>query len=158
MRFLRFTLLAIIFSTAALWVAAACRPFILVRWHYVITLGDGGLIAVRWPDYMEPSYAEADGMFTADPKSWNFFIRSLRAQPMGQRIRFWPILAATIPTWIILHRLNRSRRIQRKRELDGACQSCGYDLTGNVSRICPECGAAMSAPLAPGKENDVQCF
>jgi len=23
---------------------------------------------------------------------------------------------------------------------DGHCQSCGYDLTGNVSGVCPECG------------------
>lgn len=22
----------------------------------------------------------------------------------------------------------------------GHCQSCGYDLTGNTSRVCPECG------------------
>jgi hypothetical protein len=26
------------------------------------------------------------------------------------------------------------------------CTCCGYDLTGNVSRVCPECGA----PLATG--------
>jgi hypothetical protein len=24
----------------------------------------------------------------------------------------------------------------------GVCQSCGYDLTGNVSGVCPECGRA----------------
>jgi hypothetical protein len=23
----------------------------------------------------------------------------------------------------------------------GLCRTCGYDLTGNVSRTCPECGA-----------------
>jgi uncharacterized RDD family membrane protein YckC len=26
-----------------------------------------------------------------------------------------------------------------------ACQGCGYDLRGNVSGICPECGKALSA-------------
>jgi hypothetical protein len=25
------------------------------------------------------------------------------------------------------------------------CQQCGYDLTGNLSGICPECGTAMAA-------------
>ncbi|MHC4090717.1 MAG: hypothetical protein ACYSVY_10655 [Planctomycetota bacterium] len=25
----------------------------------------------------------------------------------------------------------------------GCCQGCGYDLTGNVSGVCPECGAAV---------------
>jgi len=26
------------------------------------------------------------------------------------------------------------------RSLDGCCKKCGYNLTGNVSGICPECG------------------
>jgi hypothetical protein len=26
----------------------------------------------------------------------------------------------------------------------GLCDGCGYDLTGNVSGICPECGLAIS--------------
>src|SRR5687767_5120276 len=34
-----------------------------------------------------------------------------------------------------LDRIYRSRRMQ-------FCYDCGYDLTGNVSGICPECGAA----------------
>lgn len=25
----------------------------------------------------------------------------------------------------------------------GMCQSCGYNLTGNVSGVCPECGVAI---------------
>jgi hypothetical protein len=28
-------------------------------------------------------------------------------------------------------------------ELPGHCSRCGYDLTGNVSGNCPECGAAL---------------
>ncbi len=31
----------------------------------------------------------------------------------------------------------------------GHCQKCGYDLTGNVSGVCPECGAKVDAPPAP---------
>lgn len=27
----------------------------------------------------------------------------------------------------------------------GVCAGCGYDLTGNVSGVCPECGASVSA-------------
>ena len=29
----------------------------------------------------------------------------------------------------------------RSRRHRGACQSCGYDLTGNTTGKCPECGA-----------------
>ncbi len=35
-------------------------------------------------------------------------------------------------------------------ELDRACLSCGYDLTGNTSGTCPECGSPVpSSPATP---------
>lgn len=30
-------------------------------------------------------------------------------------------------------------------ELPGVCRGCGYDLTGNASGTCPECGTAATA-------------
>ena len=38
----------------------------------------------------------------------------------------------------------RARVARRSRA--GACKPCGHDLTGNVSGVCPECGAAARAP------------
>jgi hypothetical protein len=35
----------------------------------------------------------------------------------------------------------RRRRLPRS----GHCESCGYNLTGNISGICPECGRAIVA-------------
>lgn len=32
----------------------------------------------------------------------------------------------------------------RRRMSTRHCKHCGYDLTGNVSGVCPECGAAIS--------------
>jgi hypothetical protein len=32
-----------------------------------------------------------------------------------------------------------ARRLRRRAEA-GHCPACGYDLTGNVSGVCPECG------------------
>ena len=34
----------------------------------------------------------------------------------------------------------RPWRIRRRRMMSGQCVGCGYDLTGNVSGRCPECG------------------
>lgn len=31
-------------------------------------------------------------------------------------------------------------RVNRRRRCPGHCPSCGYNLTGNESRVCPECG------------------
>jgi hypothetical protein len=30
----------------------------------------------------------------------------------------------------------------RRRARENRCPACGYDLTGNVSGVCPECGGA----------------
>ncbi|HEY2584722.1 MAG TPA: hypothetical protein VGI81_03030 [Tepidisphaeraceae bacterium] len=38
----------------------------------------------------------------------------------------------------------RARALQAKaRRLRGECPLCGYNLTGNVSGTCPECGAPV---------------
>ena len=37
----------------------------------------------------------------------------------------------------------RRSRLQRQRELRGDCLVCGYNLTGNASGICPECGTPI---------------
>lgn len=49
-----------------------------------------------------------------------------------------PFFAIGLPSAFI-YRLDR-RRLTRP----GNCQSCGYNLTGNVSGICPECGTKLS--------------
>jgi hypothetical protein len=40
---------------------------------------------------------------------------------------------------IIVHCVLRKRR--EARVLPGFCRNCGYNLLGNVSGVCPECGA-----------------
>lgn len=43
-----------------------------------------------------------------------------------------PFLAAALPTGVLWHR--------DRRPPPGHCQACGYNLTGNTSGVCPECG------------------
>lgn len=38
---------------------------------------------------------------------------------------------------------------------DHFCRQCGYDLTGNVSGRCPECGLPVPHELSPGVEAEV---
>jgi hypothetical protein len=56
-----------------------------------------------------------------------------------------PCLVLTIATVWLWHRDRRSCIIK-----PGHCGKCGYDLTGNVSGICPECG--LKIPESEARE------
>ena len=60
----------------------------------------------------------------------------------GLWIPIWMLLAAFGPTTAFLW------YTERYRISSGHCKKCGYDLTGNMSGRCPECGAAVK-----GKSN-----
>ena len=47
-----------------------------------------------------------------------------------------PFVLVAVPTAFLFYR-------DRRRAGPSRCRACGYDLTGNVSGRCPECGAAM---------------
>ena len=53
-----------------------------------------------------------------------------------------------IPVLISLLLTGFSRRAQVKSESPLACKNCGYNLTGNTSGICPECGAPCAVEKA----------
>lgn len=57
----------------------------------------------------------------------------------------WPIVAgsslATMFLWL-----------RRRRLIPGHCGACGYDLQGNVSAVCPECGSPVGAIALGGRE------
>ena len=51
-----------------------------------------------------------------------------------------PVLGLVIATWMM-------RVADRRMKIPiGQCQQCGYDLTGNVSGRCPECGRTIVCP------------
>jgi len=51
--------------------------------------------------------------------------------------------------WIVYYLLTTYVALARLASR-GICRVCGYNLTGNVSAVCPECGApALPKPQAP---------
>ncbi len=56
---------------------------------------------------------------------------------------WWPALLSSLPHLVAFIR-GPVRRWRRRRR--GRCQKCGYDLTGNLSGGCPECGFTLRRP------------
>jgi hypothetical protein len=67
-----------------------------------------------------------------------------------QRLLVVPAWQASAALGAVPHALGARRlaRFIRRRPGPGHCPSCGYDLTGNVSGVCPECGAAAGIDTA----------
>jgi hypothetical protein len=58
----------------------------------------------------------------------------------------WPIVA--IGSVVVVKGIwDRPKRRRRRRILLGLCIHCSYDLTGNVSGKCPECGTATDSKV-----------
>jgi hypothetical protein len=50
--------------------------------------------------------------------------------------------------------LNQRYGIRAARQTAGYCQHCGYNLTGNVTGVCPECGAGIRKDAAESLRAD----
>ena len=96
----------------------------------------GGQIQMLWTPRSRTSYGPgwAVGRLANPgiewwPEIWTDFLpATLVAIPL------WiPLVAVAIPTGFLWRR-------ERKRPRPGHCRSCRYNLTGNVSGVCPECG------------------
>lgn len=102
-----------------------------------------------------------EGM-TPRPGRWGFGFHLTRTAGRwrlgGQRIclvyiPIWALVGTTalLPLFQVCRFL-----LKHCHEAQGECQHCSYDLTGNTSGVCPECGAAVrSDPLiASDRESD----
>ena len=75
-------------------------------------------------------------------------------------IVYFRLMKAWAPAWIVAPAFatyptiafirGPVRRWRRRRR--GECVACGYDLTGNVSGVCPECGAPVQRERADTTE------
>lgn len=57
---------------------------------------------------------------------------------------FGAFAASILTLWFVRKRINRNVRRELNRRGMPTCLGCGYDLTGNVSGVCPECGRRIS--------------
>ena len=141
-------------------IPAATIP--LSKWWHVNLIADGdspafivydGQVLYRncwWND--RPGFS-VNRRPNPTPLRWSFHYRSWPARtdsfPSGKRdpasirdVRCWRL---SVPLWIPLATIAIPTIWLWRRDRgfpDGHCQRCGYDLTGNVSGKCSECGTA----------------
>jgi hypothetical protein len=102
-----------------------------------------GLVCVGWPE-REPWHP------IAPRPGWDVFRTETRllwrphTMVDGYGLRF-----VSVPLWIPLFACLLGavwlHRIKRRGMPGPTCANCEYDLTGNVSGVCPECGAKVES-------------
>lgn len=99
-------------------------------WQFLLTDGAIGVFCPRWVVFS--SHVGFEGWSVWVPHyGRNLYTVSLE-------VPIWPLLVSClVPTVLLL-------RADRKRKRPGRC-CCGYDLTGNTSGVCPECGLHLEA-------------
>ena len=106
-------------------------------------IGRQGRGAVGWRPMRDALIAFPCSVFLGALFAWH-----AGPSPAGFRaaVAIAAVMAAAWIAWIVLERpkvLAKERSLRRQvRRANGQCQDCGYDLTGNVSGVCPECGAS----------------
>jgi hypothetical protein len=80
----------------------------------------------------------------------NWITTATANQPAAVRyaVPYWPIILVLLifpAVWLMGYRRSLIRLSR------GCCRGCGYDLTGNTSGVCPECGTPVESKLVPVK-------
>ena len=131
------------------WSLAVWCLILVIAWPLSVTRAFGGLglccevyieggaifSFVAWM-FVPPGFIWRSGNAPEWSGSFHF---AAGGSSIGIIVPIWLALLISIPLTALLFRLDR------KRIPPGHCQSCGYDLTGNVSGKCPEC----SEPVPP---------
>ena len=94
------------------------------------------------------SFSLSDASATADPAQLpavrDYWHAQLDVPALSAR-HGWVVAATAIPPLLWLARRSRRLYTRRRRSRLGLCLRCGYDLTGNTSGKCSECGAVVPA-------------
>lgn len=136
-----FVFLVISVLLASLFTCSLFSYRIIHAWDYLVVLSSGAVVVnIIHEGGLSSLYWILSGGFDW---SWdtaiNFEYRYNQFITMVN-LPLWMLLLPTSATsWLFYRRARRKRLI-------GHCPNCEYDLTGNISGVCPECGASVSDP------------
>jgi|CXWL01.1.fsa_nt_gi hypothetical protein len=88
------------------------------------------------PPFYDSPWSEAFTLWLWKSDLYSQQLHSYRGYPI------FPFMLSFAILWAMFYWLERRVRFGR-----GHCQSCGYNLTDNVSGVCPECGVKSTAGI-----------
>jgi hypothetical protein len=132
--------------TVALWVLSITRTLSYSRYTWRVELGWGSAVLVLAPENcpMTARGFACEEAFTLglERMRWWQLLATIWAGPAPRTRICVPLLIPLVVLTVVTTHLwfRDYRRFQ-----PGHCRKCGYNLTGNVSGRCPECGEQMRA-------------
>ena len=144
----------------------SCEEDFVIEVHPSTSTSQGGMIDIRkdgdvirprtlsWCEYPGIVVSTAESMRRTGMSSYQFLSRTIRPYRFppfgaGNPSLYWGLIRT--PTWtvstifaaypMLAFFRGPLRRWRRRRR--GLCIRCGYNLEGNVSGVCPECGAEV---------------
>lgn len=139
----------------AAWIASGAYWIHVETGDWLTSLGDGSLRFVRGlpatPPEVERQFdigRRIGSHLRVGSTPWTF--PSLRSWPTAKKMGY--LLVIFLPLWVPLVLVGVPSAIlwwSDRRTPKGHCRSCDYDLTGNVSGICPECGTPVPDARTP---------
>lgn len=109
-----------------------------------------GRLYVEYNRRVDPGHERLTGRFSLPGfhVSRHTSLEPLEALLLGRQILRLTVL---LPLWLVFPLLSayptlafiRGPLRRRRRRRRGQCATCGYDLTGNVTGVCSECGQEM---------------
>jgi hypothetical protein len=118
---------------------------VVLQWYgplALVTVWEGKLIWMSWPpgEKISNNWLGSWVGVTEFPDRNSFGLalpgrfQMGRYGASGTAVPFW------LPLLIIAALMTAVSILDRRRPLVGHCRKCNYNLTGNTSGICPECG------------------
>lgn len=101
---------------------------------------------VGWGVYRPQRLWTTRGFLPRPTQDYGLTLPSLR-HGYG-RFSFWTPIWTMMTPFIAL--VGWSYWIERRQRRLSVCSACGYDLTGNVSGVCPECGTPIPGDVSQG--------